>query len=76
MGSIPALIDMDSLGIGIELDISGIADLVWPPAADGCPELPHAAATSASAPMPTATPEAEPSRKRPGARDLDMERPP
>src|SRR5258708_8479553 len=76
IGSIPPPIDMDGLAIGIELDISGIGDFVWPAAADGCPELPHAAATSASAPTPTAAFKAEPRRKRPGAGDLDMHKPP
>src|SRR5260221_11511199 len=66
IGSIPPPIDMDGLAIGIELDISGIGDFVWPAAADGCPQLPHAAATSASAPTPTATFKAEPRRTRPG----------
>jgi hypothetical protein len=49
IGKVPAAIDMDALAIGIELDISGIGDLVWLAAADGCPEEEeHAAATSAS----------------------------
>jgi hypothetical protein len=46
---------MDELGIGIELDISGIVDLVWLAAAEGAPGEEQAAATSASAPTPTAT---------------------
>src|SRR5260370_19603892 len=46
IGSDPPPIDMDSLGIGIELDISGVGDELWPPAPpDRCPE-PHAAARS------------------------------
>jgi len=64
---------MDGLAIGIELDISGIGDLEWPVAADGCPELPHAAATSASAPTPTPTRKTEPGRDRPQDEDLDIE---
>jgi hypothetical protein len=66
---------MDSLGIGIELDISGIADLEWPAAAGGCPDEPQAAA-SASAPTPTAPRNIEPGRERPRDEDLDMGRPP
>src|SRR5258708_5583819 len=75
-GSIPPPIDIDGLAIGIELDISGIGDLDWPAAAGGCPELPHAAATSASAPTPTANRKAEPGRQRPGDTDPDMDQPP
>src|SRR5258708_2533883 len=75
-GSIPPPIDMDGLAIGIELDISGIGDLDWPAAAGGCPELPHAAATSASAPTPTAAFKAAPGRQRPGDTDPDMDQPP
>src|SRR5258708_23321234 len=75
-GSIPPPIDVDGLAIGIELDISGIGDLDWPAAAGGCPELPHAAATSASAPTPTAAFKAAPGRQRPGDTDPDMDQPP
>src|SRR5258708_28250977 len=74
IGSIPPPIEMDSLGIGIELDISGIGDELRPPAAtagDEWPE-PHAAAASASALTPTATLAAEPGRGRPGELDTDM----
>src|SRR5260370_5483712 len=76
IGSDPPPIDMDPLGIGIELDISGIRDDLWPPAAaDRCPE-PHAAASSASTPAPTATLKTDWGRPPPGARDLDIDRPP
>jgi len=68
---------MDELGIGIELDISGIGDLAWLAAADGLlPELPQAAAASATAATPTPALKAEPGRKRPGDAYLDMGRPP
>jgi len=60
---------MDGLAIGIELDDSGIGDVAWPAAADGCPEEPHAA-TRASAPTPTAALETGPGRQRPGEADL------
>jgi len=64
---------MDGLAIGIELDISGIGDLVWPAAAESCPgEEEHAAATSASAPAPTAPRKTEPGRERPREADLNM----
>jgi hypothetical protein len=68
---------MDELGIGISLDIFGVGDELWPPAAaaEGCPEA-HAATASASAPAPTATLVTEPGRERPGDEDLDMDRPP
>jgi hypothetical protein len=76
MGSIPPPIDMDELAIGIELDISGIGDLEWLAAAEGCPEDEHAAAASASAPTPTAPRKTEPGRERPREEDVDMDRPP
>jgi len=76
MGSIPPPIDMDELAIGIELDISGIGDLVWLAAAEVVADDEQAAATSASAPTPTAPRMAEPGRKRPGSGDLDMNEPP
>jgi hypothetical protein len=64
---------MDGLAIGIELDISGIGDLVWPPAAEDCPEEEeHAAATSASTPAPTAPRKIEPGRERLREADLNM----
>src|SRR5215468_12775541 len=53
IGSIPPPIDMDGLGIGISLDIFGIGDLAWPAAADVLPDEPQAAATRATAAMPT-----------------------
>jgi hypothetical protein len=62
IGSIPPPIDTLGLGIGIELDISGIGDTVWLAAAVGCPEDPQAAATRASAPTATPTLQAEPGR--------------
>src|SRR6516165_2725834 len=65
IGSIPLLIDMDGLGIGIELDISGIGDLAWP-----------AAAASATAATPTPALKAEPGRGRPGDAYVDMGKPP
>ncbi len=68
---------MLELGIGIELDISGIGDLAWLAAADGLlPELPQAAAASATAATPTPALKAEPGRERPGDAYLDMGRPP
>src|SRR5215470_2392375 len=72
IGSIPLPIGMDGLGIGIELDISGIGDLAWPPAAAGCPGDPQAAATSATAAAPTPALKAEPGQERPGDAYLDM----
>jgi hypothetical protein len=68
---------MDELAIGIELDISGIGDLEWAPAAEGCPdeEEAHPAAASASTLTPTAPRKTEPGHARP--RDEDMiDRPP
>jgi len=76
IGSIPPPIDIDGLGIGIELDISGIGDLEWAPAADGCPDEPQAAATSATAATPAPVLKAELGRQRPGDANLDMGRPP
>src|SRR5215510_5286287 len=77
IGSAPPPIDMEELAIGIELDISGIGDLAWPGAAGGCPEEEeHAAATSASAPIPTAPRKTEPGRDRPRETDLSMHGPP
>jgi hypothetical protein len=78
IGKVPAAIDMDALAIGIELDISGIGDLVWPAAAEGCPEEEeHPAATSASTPTPTTIWKAETGRERPGDEaELNMDRPP
>jgi len=76
IGSIPPPIDVDELGIGIELDISGIGDLAWLAAADGCPDEPHAAATSESAATPAPALKAEPGRERPGDAHMDMGRPP
>src|SRR5260370_33913073 len=78
IGSAPPPIDMDGLATGIELDISGIGDERWPPAAtadDEWPE-PHAAASSTSAPTPTAPRTTEPGRERPRDEDLDMNRTP
>src|SRR5215472_13517505 len=74
MGSVPPPIDMDELAIGIELDISGIGDLVWLAAAEVVADDEQAAATSASAPIRTAAVVTEPGRPR--SRDLDMGRPP
>src|SRR5262250_3925509 len=76
IGSIPPPIDMDELGIGSELDISGIGDFVRVAAAEVLPELPQAAAASATAATPTPALEAEPDRRRPGDAYLDMSRPP
>jgi len=76
IGKVPAAIDMDELAIGIELDISGIDDFAWLAATEGWPDDEQAAATSASAPTPTAPRMAEPGRKRPGSGDLDMNEPP
>jgi hypothetical protein len=76
IGSIPPLIDMDGLAIGIELDISGIGDLPRAAAADVLPDEPQAAAASASALMPTAPRKIEPDRKRPRVEDVDINGPP
>jgi hypothetical protein len=76
LGSIPLVIDIDGLGIGIELDIFGIGDLAWLAAADGLPDEPQAAATSASAATPTPALTAEPGHERPGDAHLDMDSPP
>src|SRR5215831_13289648 len=76
IGGIPPPIDMDELGIGIELDISGIGDLAWLAAAEGLPELPQAAAASATAAAPTPALKAEPGREAPGDANLNMGRPP
>jgi len=73
IGSIPPAIDVDGLAIGIELDVSGIGDMVWLAAAEGCPDDEHAAASSASAPTPTAARKTEPGRDRPVDEDADME---
>jgi hypothetical protein len=67
---------MDGLGIGIELDISGIGDLAWPAAADVLPDEPQAAATSATAATPAPALKAEPGRERAGDTNVDMGRPP
>jgi len=72
IGSIPLPIDMDSLGIGIELDISGIGDLEWTAAADVLPDEPQAATASAITAMPTPTLNAETGHGRPGDAYLDM----
>jgi len=56
---------MDGLAIGMELDISGIGDLPWPTAAEGCPDE-QAAAASASTHKPTTLRNV----------DADMNRPP
>jgi len=69
-------IGMDELGIGIELDISVIGDLGWLAAAEGAPEEEQAAATSASAPAPTATRKAVHGLMRLVRGDLDMIGPP
>jgi hypothetical protein len=66
------LIDMDGLAMGIELDISGIGDLMWLAAAEGCPDEEQAAATSASAPTPAAPRKTGPGRQRPREEDLDI----
>jgi hypothetical protein len=76
IGSVPPPIGMDELGIGIELDISGIGDLAWLAAADGLPELPQAAAARATAATPTPALKAEPGREAPADSNLDMGRPP
>jgi len=73
MGSIPPPIDMDGLGIGIELDIFGIGDFECPGAADGWLEA-HAAAASESAVKPTPSVTAEPRRERPQDVAVDMSR--
>jgi hypothetical protein len=69
---------MDELASGIELDISGIADEEWPPAADGCDEEleEQAAAASASAATPTQPWKTGPGRGRPPDADSDMSKPP
>src|SRR5215471_17542398 len=74
IGSIPLLIDMDGLGIGIELDISGIGDLEWPAAAEGCPDEDeaHPAAARASTLIPTAPRKTGPGRERPHDEDVDI----
>src|SRR5690348_3903567 len=72
IGSIPLPIDMDGLAIGIELAISGIGDLAWLAAADGLPDEPQAAATSATAATPTPALTAGPGRGRPGDAYLDI----
>jgi hypothetical protein len=64
IGSIPLLIDVDGLAIGIELDISGIGDLEWPAAAGVLPDEPQPAASSASAHTPALVLRAEPGRGR------------
>ncbi len=69
IGSIPLLIDMDGLGIGI-------GDLARPAAADVLPDEPQAAAASASALTPTATRKTEPGRKRPRDENADINGPP
>src|SRR5215472_11479923 len=61
--AIPPPIDMDGLAIGIELDISGIGDLAWAPAADVLPDEPQAA-TSATAATPTPALKAGPGSAR------------
>jgi hypothetical protein len=68
---------MDELGIGIELDISGIGDLAWLAAADGCPdeEEPQAAVSSATAATPAAPRKTAPGR-RPGEGDVNIAEPP
>jgi len=76
IGSAIPPIDVDGLAIGIELDIFGMGDLEWAPAAEGCPDEPQAAATSATAAAPTPVLTAEPSHERPGDAYLDMGRPP
>jgi hypothetical protein len=63
---------MDGLCMGIELDISGIGDLAWLAASDVLPEEPQAAATSATAAIPTPAPKAGPGHGRPGDACLDM----
>jgi hypothetical protein len=71
---------MPGLAVGIELDISGIADLAWLAAADCCPEEEeeeeHAAASSAAAAAPTAPRKTTPGCSRPCGEDLDMDGPP
>jgi hypothetical protein len=63
---------VDGLAIGIELDISGIGDLEWAPAADVLADEPQAAAASATTAAPTPVLKAEPGHKRPGYACLDM----
>jgi hypothetical protein len=67
---------MLGLGIGIELDISGIGDLEWPAAADVLPDEPQAATTRATAAMPTPALTAGPGHERPGDANVDMGKPP
>jgi len=67
---------VDGLAIGIELDISGIGDLVWLAAADVLPDEPQAAATRATAAIPTPALKAEHGRERPGDANVDMGKPP
>jgi hypothetical protein len=74
--AIPPPIDVDGLGIGIELDISGIGDLEWALAADVLADEPQAAAASATTAAPTQALKAEPGHERPGDAHLDMGRPP
>ena len=76
IGKVPAAIDMDELAIGIELDISGIDDLAWLAATEGCPEEEQAAATSVSAPTPTTPRKTEPGLERPRDANLSMHGPP
>src|SRR5260370_35585748 len=77
IGSIPPPIDIDEdgLAIGIELDDSGIGDMLWLAAADGWPDE-HAAAASASAATPAALRTTGPGRTLPGEVDLDIDGPP
>jgi len=63
---------MDGLAIGIELDVSGIGDVEWAPAAEGCPDEPQAATTSATAAAPTPVLKAGPGHQRPADAYLDM----
>ena len=63
---------MDGLAIGIELDISGIGDLLCP-AADGWLDA-QAAAASESAVKPTPSLTADPRRGRPQDVEVDMSR--
>jgi hypothetical protein len=67
---------MLGLAIGIELDISGIGDLVWLANADVLPDEPQAAAASATAAAPAPTMKAERDRDRPRDMNLNMGRPP
>jgi hypothetical protein len=63
---------MDGLAIGIELDVSGIGDVEWAPAAEGCPDEPQAATTNATAAAPTPVLKAEPGLERPTGAYSDM----